>query len=215
MSRPKSQPDQALCHPVEAAYCRGLCRKCYDSVRFTGKLPTTVSEESRILAEEAAGHVPRAGRKDFEDSQHIRTSIPKVADFVAGVVVRNAMDTEAAVKEIKPGLSPYECAVVAEKIEHDPRVQSAIEKTLQKRGLDKESKDHFVELLWKYAESSDPRDEKRQLQAWRLLGKGFIADRLELEPPVALPIAGATDMLRRMFRGQLSAEIDEFEGSTQ
>jgi hypothetical protein len=69
---------------------------------------------------------------------------------------------------------------------------------LQKRGLDEKSKEHYIGLLWKYAESEKPEDEKRQLQAVRILGKVFIADEVAVDKPVDLPIKNLDEGLKRM-----------------
>jgi hypothetical protein len=150
------------------------------------------------MAEEIAGKIPRADRKDFESSKYVRTENPTVANFVAGAIVQNFMDTERAVREIKPGLSPAQVAETAHKLERDPLVQREIQKTLEKRGLDENSKEHFVDLMWRYAESEKPEDEKRQLQAMRILGKAFIADQVQVDKPETLRLAGLEAGLKKM-----------------
>ena len=114
------------------------------------------------------------------------------------MAIKNALDMEKTVEELKPELSPTQVAVTAQKLENDPRVKAAIEKDLQKRGLDEKSKKHFVELLWRYAESEDPADEKRQLAALRLLGRGFIGEKIDVDAPQELKISGFEEGLRRM-----------------
>ena len=199
MARPRQQPANAICHPDRPAYSRSLCRECYDSVRWRGTLPTTLAGEARKMAEEVAGKVPRAGRKPASASTYLRTDRPKVAEFVAGVAVKNALDMERAVEELKPELSPAEVAVTAYKLENDPHVTAAIERTLQKRGLDEKSKEHFVDLLWRYAESEDPRDEKRQLMALRILGKAFVGEQVQVDKPEELRIAGADELIKSIL----------------
>ena len=120
---------------------------------------------------------------------------------------------EKAVEEIKPALPPVDVAAVAQKLERDPNIQRAIETTLQKRGLDEKSKEHFVDLLWRYAESENPADEKRQLKAMRLLGKAFIADSVQVEAPEPLRIAGLDADLKWMLGSAWSAsDAEEGEG---
>jgi hypothetical protein len=146
------------------------------------------------MAEEAAGRIPRADRKDFQSSKYVRTENPAVANFVAGAIVQNFMDTERAVREIKPGLSPAQVAETAQKLERDPLVQREIQKTLEKRGLDEQSKEHFVDC---YAESEKPEGEMRQLQAMRILGKAYIADRVQVDKPETLRLAGLEAGLKK------------------
>jgi hypothetical protein len=164
----------------------------------TDSAQDSVSAEARAMALEAAGKIPRAGRKPPESSSYIRTERPKVAEFVAGVAVKHALDMQEAVSEIKPELSPVEVALTANKLERDPHVQREIQKTLQKRGLDEKSKEYFVDLLWRYAESEKPEDEKRQLASLRILGRAFIGEKLEVDAPQVLPIRGIEEGLQRM-----------------
>jgi hypothetical protein len=206
LARPRSQPANAVCHPERPAYSRSLCRGCYDAVRWTGRLPRTLVGETRGAAEDCARRVPRAGRKPPEDSAYIRTDRPSVAKHVAVVAVKNCLDMEKAVKEMKPGLTRLQVAETSEKLEGDPNVRNAIERTLAKRGLDEKSKEHFVELLWRYAESEDPRDERRQLQALRILGKAFVGERVEVREPTPLKIHGYEEGIRRMF-GDVAGEV--------
>jgi hypothetical protein len=151
------------------------------------------------MAEEVAGKIPRAGRQPASKSTYLRTDRPKVAEFVAGVAVKNALDMEKTVEELKPELSPTEVAATAHKLENDPKVTAAIQKTLQKRGLDEDSKEHFVDLLWRYAESEAPADEKRQLAALRILGKAFVGEKIEVDKPEELRISGLEEGLKRML----------------
>lgn len=199
MARPRKQPANAICHADRPAYAHSLCRECYDSVRWRGTLPTTLAGEARRMAEGVAGKVPRAGRKPESASTYLRTNRPKVAEFVAGVAVKNLLDMEKTVEELKPELSPFEVAVTAHKLESDPKVAAAIQRTLQKRGLDEQSKQHFVSLIWRYAESEDPADEKRQLMALRILGKAFVGEKIEVNKPEPLPIAGAEELMKSIM----------------
>ena len=177
MAPRQPKPEHAVCHPDRAVYARSLCRPCYDKARWTGK-PADASPRpvkfGRSL-KRSPGRFPGDLVKPLSESQYLRTANPRVAEHVAAVMVKNCLDTEQAVAELKPDLSPFEAAQTANKLDHDPRVQQAVQKQLQKRGLDEKSKDHFVDLLWRYAESEKPNDEKRQLQSLRILGKAFIA----------------------------------------
>jgi len=151
------------------------------------------------MAEEVAGNVPRAARKAASTSTYLRTNRPKVAEFVAGVAVKNNLDMERAVEELKPELSPSQVAATAQKLENDPKVTAAIQKTLQKRGLDEKSKEHFVDLLWRYAESEASADEKRQLAALRILGKAFVGENISVDQPEELRITGIEEGLKQML----------------
>jgi hypothetical protein len=200
MPQRTKQLEHPLCHPDKRPYAHGLCRKCADSIRWGGKLknlPTSLSAEARAMAEETAGKVPRY-KKNSERAAHFRTSRESVSNFVAGVAVKNALDMERTVQELRLEFPPARAAMIADKLEHDANVQRAIQKTLEKRGLDEKSKQHYVALLWRYAESEKPDDEKRQLQSLRILGRAFIADKVEVDKPVDLPIKNLDEGLKRM-----------------
>jgi hypothetical protein len=199
MARTK-QPKMAVCHPTLPAYARELCRRCYDSKRWTGNLPTSISGAARKLADEISGPVPRADRR-FEGTKYVRTNRPAVANFVAGAIVKNFMDVERAVEQIKPDLSPVQQAQTAHDLENDPNVQAAVQNELKRLGLDAASKEEYVRLLWRYAASEKVEDEKRQLTSLRLLGKAFLPEQAQIEAPEALPLRGLDEGLKRMGLG--------------
>lgn len=201
MAKRTRKPDHAVCHPERAAYARSLCRPCYDRARWSGQVQSSTSSEARAVIDDVASQVPRAVRKIPTESQYIRTANPKVAEHVAAVMVKNHLDAEKAAAELKPDLSPFAMAQTATKLENDPRVQRAVQKELQKRGLDKDSREHFVNLLWRYAESEDQIDEKRQLQSMRILGKAFISESIEVTKPAVLRLRGFDEEIRQMFDG--------------
>jgi hypothetical protein len=201
VARRKPKPEHAVCHPDRSVYARSLCRPCYDRARWSGQVQHSASSDSRAIIEDVASQVPRAVRKIPTESQYIRTGNPRVAEHVAAVMVKNCLDAGQAVAELKPDLSPFEVAKTATKLENDPRIQRAVQKELQKRSLDKDSRDHFVDLLWRYAESEDQIDEKRQLQAMRILGKAFISESVEVTKPAVLRLTGFDEEIKQMFDG--------------
>jgi hypothetical protein len=197
----KRKPEHAICHPDRGVYARSLCRPCYDRARWSGQVQSSAASDARAVIEDVASQVPRAVRKIPTESQYIRTANPKVAEHVAAVMVKNHLDAERAAAELKPDLSPLGVAQTANKLENDPRVQRAVQKELQKRSLDKDSRDHFVDLLWRYAESENPADEKRQLQSMRILGKAFISESVEVTQPAVLRLRGFDEDIKAMFDG--------------
>lgn len=141
----------------------------------------------------ALKQVPKAKRVPF------RVGNPKVANLIANAAIKNALDLPAAVAELKPDFTPSQVANVAEELERSPQVQAAIQQGLQKRGLDGQSRERFVEILWKYAEDADAANEKRTLAAWRILGRGFIGDKIEQTVIEPLRIEGWEEGVRRML----------------
>jgi len=164
----------ALCHPDRQAYSTNipLCRSCYDKARWTGRRGWSEELKSEAL-EMAFGKVPRFKQKrktaallDAPDSKQIRTPNPRVAKHVAGVMIMKNLDGESAAKELRPDLPPVDQAILGRKLETDPRVHAEVEKQLAKRGLDEDSKQHFISLLWQYAESRNRDDEQKTLASW-------------------------------------------------
>jgi hypothetical protein len=149
------------------------------------------------MAEEAAGKVPRCKRNP-ERAAHFRTSRESVSHFVADVAVKNSLDMERAVQEMRPELPAAQVVETAQTLKSDPNVKVAIEKALAKRGLDEASKAHFVSILWRFAESNDVNDERKTLAAWRILGRGFIAEQVVVDKPEPLPLRNLDEGLRRM-----------------
>jgi len=185
--------------PVEqrpAVYARGLCRKCYDRARWATTPETAASVKGAVdlpLAK-ALKQVPKAKKVPF------RVANPKIANLVANAAIKNALDMESAVQELKPELPPSQVARVASDLEAAPQVQQAIAKNLQKRGLDDASRERFVEILWTAAESTNPTEERRTLQSWRLLAKGLIPEKAESRVQIEeLKISGCEEEIARML----------------
>ena len=185
--------------PIEqqpAVYARGLCRKCYDRARWSSMPETaaTIKGAVDLPLAKTLKQVPKAKKVPF------RVANPKVANLIANAAIKHSLDLPAAVAELKPEFTPAQAERVASELEDTPQVQQAIEKGLQKRGLDDASRDRFVDILWTAAESSDPTDERRTLQAWRLLAKGLIPDRTEARVELEeLKISGFEEGIARML----------------
>jgi hypothetical protein len=210
----------AICHPDREAYSLNipLCRSCYDKARWTGRRGWSEELKSEVL-ETAFGKVRRYKEKrknsaqlDAPDSKQIRTRNPRVAKHAASVMILKSLDGESAARELRPELKPHEQAELGKKLETDPRVHAEVEKQLAKRGLDEGSKEHFVSLLWRYAESTNRDDEQRTLASWRLLGKAFIGERVENVEVTSLKIDGINEGLERML-GQGSDEAQSGSSS--
>lgn len=216
------KPEHALCHPDRPHYAKGLCRQCNDSIRNGGepardKVMLNIRDHyngSEALKEEflrdakaIVNSIKKYSKPPERERRYVETRKPKVADFVASVAIKNQLDMQKTAEELKPELQPYEQAELAQSLDADPNIKQAVEKQLEKRGLDDKSKDRFVELLWQAAESTDPRKEREKLAAWKLLGKALIPnlEQLEVTAPTELKIRGLEAGIARMT----SAEADE------
>ena len=91
-----------------------------------------------------------------------------------------------------------------------PEVLKELEEQMCPRGLDEKSKDRYVQILWEWMEGSD---RMKAQTAARILGKGFIGEKLSLEEPEELRIVGYEEGLRLML-GEPPREAKSEEDAT-
>lgn len=169
--------------------------------------------------ERASGPAPK--KKKFR----IRHQNPAVADFVAKVVLKNAMDMDSAVKEIAPDLSPAKVKEQSELLQNSPTVKAAIEENLTVKGLDSRSKDKYVQKMWDWLEGAESvvykedgvtvdeeKTEKKRksaqeyaLTAARILGKGFISEKVNNDKPEELRLSNWDNGIKRMTGENVTA----------
>ena len=136
---------------------------------------------------------------------------PATIELVANAAITKGLDFEEAIRAIAPKETPPALiADVAERAEQHPKIREAIERGLKARGLDEDSKDEFVRQMWSWLRS----DDKELMQtAARILGRGFISEKLTVEKPAALPIEGFAEGIARLT-GESAKEADPEEEST-
>jgi hypothetical protein len=204
----------AICHPDREYYSKGFCKSCYNNQNKQAKKagvmgaaqPKVIAPESTVSAALDAKVQPIQVMTPFpEPAFPIPYQKPQVAAHVARSAVMHNMDMEAAVKEMAPELSAGEAADVAEKLEGAVQVKVAIEKELAKRGLDEQSKVAFVDKMWRWLEGQE--GEKRALTAARILGKGFISERIDVNKPMDLPIRDLSSGIAVMMSGVGSSKV--------
>lgn len=201
----------AACHPDRPIYGSGaLCRKCSDLVRWQGdrgkaKVRAAVADNPSLNAamradvEDKIGKLKAYERKPEKERKYVDTRKPSVAKHAATTVIVNALDYDKAAVELKPDITPYEQHKLAHQLEHDASVRTQVQSLLKKRGLDDESRDYFIQKLWAYFESNDPRQEQKALSAMRILGKAFVSEKIENTQVEMLKIAGINEGLERML----------------
>ena len=175
VSMPKEKRKVTECeHKTARHYAHGLCRNCY-------------------LRQHRAGnkieHVP-------PDDGKLDLTKREVAQFVAQSVVAKGMDVAGALKAIQPTLTPAEVAGEARRVAESPEVQTLIEEELKHKGLDQASKDGFVEEMWRWLYHGN-KDLK--IAAARILGRGFIAEKVDSNKPQELIIRNYGEGIQRMF----------------
>jgi hypothetical protein len=73
----------------------------------------------------------------------------------------------------------------------------------------------FIQKLWAYFESNDPRQEQKALSAMRILGKAFVSEKVENTQVETLKIAGnkrrsGTDARRGQLRSPVGIQSVRF-----
>jgi hypothetical protein len=221
----RTQPEQAVCGHGRS-YAKSLCRRCFDAIRHNGDkarekalldigdeadrrgLVEQFKEEFVREAKQLVNSVPKYAPRPADERKKLRTTNPRVAGFAAAVLIKNNLDSEQAAKELKPDLAPVEQAELAHKLDTDANVHRAVERQLEKRGLDEKSRERFVEILWAAVESNDPRQERIKIKAMGLLGGAMLPNRsqIEIDTPATLTIKGVEEGLRRMRAAEVDAD---------
>ena len=190
-----------ICHGDRPVAYHTLCQQSIDSLRFTRppKLPSDVVGVRRERAELIAWKV-RPARTKYELTQ-AKMSDPDVANFVAANVIKKGMDYTEGVADALPELKdkPAELGPAINAAKQSPVVQAAINETLKKRGLDGDSKAYYTQKLWEWFESRQPSEERKTLQAARLLGEAFLKNQTPTGEVATLRVEGIESGLRQMF----------------
>ena len=197
----QAKPRVCICHGDRPIDSHGLCKPSVDSLRFSrpARLPSDVVGVRRERAMEVA-HKIRPAKTKYELTQEKMSDLD-VANFVAANVIKKGMDyTEgvaAALPDLKDKPGELGPAIVAAK--QSPVVQAAINDTLKKRGLDGDSKAYYTQKLWEWFESRQPSEERKTLQAARLLGEAFLKNQTPTGEVATLRVEGIESGLRQMF----------------
>lgn len=126
----------------------------------------------------------------------LRYEIPSVAKHIARVVVMYHMDYVKAVRYLVGDADDVSISKLADRIEANKQVQKYIQDELTITGLDDKSKESFVTEMWEWLRRGS---ENKAMKAAGILGKGFIAEKVEAVKPEQLPIEGLGDAVRSML----------------
>lgn len=139
----------------------------------------------------------REKRETGREEPTIRFEIPSVAKHCARVIVMHHMDYLRAVHYLLgPRADDTNPLKLAERLERSEIVQKCIQEELTVTGLDDKSKESFVSEMWEWLRRGS---ENKAMKAAGILGKGFIAEKVETVRPEELPIAGLGDAVRSML----------------
>lgn len=207
---PKKMAD---CHPERPHHARGYCNPCYRRFIQKGEPGGTLAADMSgpkqknlgrpgvpSLAKQQGAQINpngKAGAVVPIDPPPLNTFDFAVTDHVVRLLLKHAMDKNKVIDELIPGGNPFEKGKMLDQLETDVRIKTALQRDLTKAGLDDQSKDSFVQMMWHWLKNdSDPR---KATAAARILGKAFIAERVETTKIEKLPIEGFEDGLRRML----------------
>jgi hypothetical protein len=173
-----------LCaHTDQPVHAKGLCKLCYDKQRKSAR------RVQREIERPFAFKQQRQQDPAYELGP-LNTYDLAVTDYVVRCMIKSAMDINKAIELICGDESPQYKGKVFDQLNTDVRIKTALQRDLTTRGLDDHSKDHFVSEVWRmFLNDSDPR---LKAAAMRVLGKAFIADKIESKHIEDLPIADFT-----------------------
>ena len=142
------------------------------------------------------------------EEPRLRYDRPGSARYIARVVIKHAMNWDAAIAEItfRWPISDAVRADYVEKCEQSPLVQKAIEEEFAKAGLGEDAKSEFLATMrsWLFTGC-----ESERLKAATIFGKGFVGERVTADKPVDLPIPGMKDGISRMLRENVEVTADD------
>ncbi len=119
-----------------------------------------------------------------------------VIGYVAKLVILSRMNYAVAAKELFPKEEDWTVTRWATRIREHPKIQKEVEVQLDAQGLGDKAKQNFVLLMHEWLEGDDQR---LQLEAAKILSRGYIGDKIVHDKPEALPIEGFDDGLKKML----------------
>ena len=195
----QAKPKLCICHGDRIVDSHGLCKPSVDSLRFSrpARLPSDVVGVRRERAMEVAWKV-RPAKTKYELTQ-AKMADPDVAQHVANAIVTKGMSYAEGIQAALPETKSEDLGPTINAAKQAPLVQAAIDESLKKRGLDSDSRAYFVERLWAWFDSKQPNEERKTLQAARILGEHFIKNAPPSSELAVLRIEGIDDGLKEMF----------------
>lgn len=159
------------------------------------------SNEDKVIAERMSAE------------RRMRYNHPAYSRIVARAILKHAFDYSAVVSELAPWVKSARIREeLADRIEQSEVVRAALEKELESRDLGDGSKRAFVEKMWDWLTNGT---EKERITAARVLGRGFIGEKVTTDKPEELPIAGFDDGIRNMGLDKFDGAPDEAAQSGQ
>ena len=120
-----------------------------------------------------------------------------VCDHVVRLMLKHSMDVNKVIDELQPNGTPFSKGAIKDQLETDVRIKTALQRDLSKLGLDDKAKEHYITEIWRWFKNeSDPR---LRATAARILGKAFVAERVETTAIESLPILGFEEGITRML----------------
>ena len=183
-------------HLDRPARAKGLCNSCYT---------TQIQKRKRAEARALKPKVDRR-HKTRTSQTLIRVTNPETAQLVARAAIKHQLDYEAAVKELKPELTPYEVNREAQRLRNDPAAQEAVEQEMKALGYDDDSMKRFLQEIttWFYGDSKELKKT-----AANILKDMYISKRLDVNKPTSLRIEGFEEGIKHMLGEEEDASTDD------
>jgi hypothetical protein len=101
------------------------------------------------------------------------------------------MNATRAAKELRPHLTEQSARKTGSRMIHSPAVLVELEKLMNDRGPNEHNADRFRDVLWSWFLGED---KSLKQTAARILGRGYIREKMEvISPPARLWVDGMDD----------------------
>jgi hypothetical protein len=105
-----------------------------------------------------------------------------MATLAAHALIKNCMNATRAAKELRPHLTEQSARKTGSRMIHNVAVQAELEKLMDDKGLNERTSERFLKELWDWFLGDDPALKQT---AARILGRGYIAEKMGMNPPPA------------------------------
>jgi hypothetical protein len=105
-----------------------------------------------------------------------------MATLAAHALIKHSMNATRAAKELRPHLTEQSARKTGSRMIHSPAVQAELEKLMNDAELSEQNSKRFLDELWNWFLGED---KALKQTAARILGRGYIAEKMEVIPPPA------------------------------
>jgi len=121
-----------------------------------------------------------------------RLSCPEVAKLAARALVKHGFNATRAAKELRPHLTEQSARKTGSRMISTPAVLAEVERLMEDKGLGERNSKEFIDRLWDWFLGED---KALKQTAARILGRGYVQERLEVSPPQVIFVEGLADIV--------------------